>query len=52
MKFIRSMISAGTMPEIIDLIHFIQANTVIEDREGRNMLLTPFDTDRLTGYER
>ena len=44
--------SAGTMPEIIDLIHFIQANTVIEDREGRNMLLTPFDTDRLTGYER
>ena len=44
-------VSAGTIPEIIDMIHFIQANTVIEDTEGRNMLLRPFDTNRLMEEE-
>ena len=45
-------VSAGTIPEIIDMIHFIQSNTVIEDTEGRNMLLRPFDTNRLIKEEK
>ena len=34
------------------MIHFIQSNTVIEDTEGRNMLLRPFDTNRLIKEEK
>jgi len=39
--------SARTLSEIIDLINFVQANLVIEDNHGLNMLLTAFNTDRL-----
>ena len=45
-------VSAGTIPEIIDMIHFIQSNTVIEDTERRNMLLRPFDPNRLIKEEK
>lgn len=40
-------ISARTLPEIIERIHFVQANLSVEDTEGHNMLLEPFDTVRL-----
>ncbi len=39
--------SAKTLPEIVELIHFIQKNMIIKNTEGENMVLTPFNTDRL-----
>ena len=35
------------MSEIIELIHYVRRNVTVEDIEGRNMLLMPFNTDRL-----
>lgn len=40
-------LSAKSMSEIIELIHYVRRNVTVEDIEGRNMLLMPFNTDRL-----
>jgi len=40
-------VSAKTLPKVIELIHFVQANMVVEDTNGNNMLLKPFNADRL-----
>ena len=40
-------VSAKTLSEIIDLIDYVQAHVIIEDTEGKNMLIKPFDTKRL-----
>lgn len=39
--------SANSLPEIVDLIHYIQDNMTILDTEGNSMTLMPFNTDRL-----
>ena len=39
--------SAKDINGIIDVIHFIQDNISIRDTEGNNMVLKPFDTNRL-----
>lgn len=39
--------SAGSLDEIVDLIHFIQENMHVLDTEGKDMTLTPFNTERL-----
>ena len=40
-------VSAKTLPEIIELVDFVQANMIVEDAKGSNMLLSPFDANRL-----
>jgi biotin carboxylase len=40
-------LSAKTLPKVTDLIHFTQANMIVEDVNGKNMLFRPFNTDRL-----
>ena len=40
--------SAKTLEEVTDMIHYIQANMKIRDTEGNDMVLTPFNTDRLS----
>ncbi len=39
--------AAETKEEIIDLIHLVQDNVRFIDEDGKNMLLKPFDTNRL-----
>lgn len=40
-------LSAKTLPKVIELIRFIQANMIVENTDGNSMLLNPFDADRL-----
>ena len=40
-------LTAETIPELIDLIHYCQAHAVMTDTNGNNMLLKPFDTSVL-----
>ncbi len=40
-------LSAPTLEEIAELVHFSQQNIVVEDTQGRNMLFKPFDTSCL-----
>lgn len=39
--------SADTLDEIVELIHFIQANMKVLNTQGEDMTLMPFNTDRL-----
>lgn len=39
--------SSQTLPELIDLVHFVQANITIKNTDGEDMLLKAFNTDRL-----
>jgi len=39
--------SANSIAEVIDRIHFIQKNITIKDTDGKDMLLIPFNTNRL-----
>ena len=39
--------TGNTIEDIIDTIHFIQQNLVVEDNRGQNMLLKPFNPLRL-----
>ena len=39
--------SADTLPQIVDMIHEIQANMKVLNTEGADMTLMPFRTDRL-----
>lgn len=43
--------TGSTIEDIIDTIHFIQHNLVVEDNRGQNMLLKPFNPTRLKEIE-
>lgn len=40
--------SADSMEKVVEQIRFIQNHMTVRDTDGRNMLLIPFNTDRLT----
>lgn len=50
-KALMVKMSAKTLSEITDLIHFTQNNIRIEDTAGRNMLFKQFDANRLLCFK-
>ncbi|MBR5272782.1 MAG: ATP-grasp domain-containing protein [Clostridia bacterium] len=48
-KAISIRLTAPSIEKIAELIDYVQANTKVLDKDGKNMLFTPFDTKRLFG---
>lgn len=46
-KAISVRLEASSIKEIAELIDFVQANVVVENTEGKDMLFDPFDVNRL-----